>query len=78
MIYAAYFLLIFSLILYLYSGRRRKAAGLPGGRVIYTDTKEWGKLEVPLYDPVAKLTGRPRFPEIPSGDRLKKSSPARG
>ncbi len=61
MIYAAIFLLFLSLIMYIQSGRRRKAAGLPGGRVIYTDTKEWGEVEVPLYDPVAKLTGRPDY-----------------
>ena len=43
------------------SGKTRQAAGLPGGRVIYTDTRTWGPVEKPLYDPVLKLTGKPDY-----------------
>ncbi len=34
---------------------------MPGGRVIYTDTKSWGKLEKPLYDAGLGLTGKPDY-----------------
>lgn len=55
-------LLIVVAILFLWrSGRGRQETGLPGGRVIYTDTRSWGPLEAPLYDPVLALTGRPDY-----------------
>jgi CRISPR-associated exonuclease Cas4 len=56
-------LLLFLLaILFLWrSGRQRREAGLPGGRVIYSDTREWGELEKPLFDPLTGLTGRPDY-----------------
>ena len=56
-------LLLFLVAVYLLwqSGRGRQAAGLPGGRVIYTDTWGWGAVETPLYDPVLALTGRPDY-----------------
>jgi CRISPR-associated exonuclease Cas4 len=51
-----------AVILLWQSGRARRAAGLPGGRVIYTDTRSWGsKLEKPLYDPALGLTGKPDY-----------------
>ena len=34
---------------------------MPTGRVIYTDSSKWGKVEKPLYDPVLRLTGRPDY-----------------
>ena len=40
------------------ASNRRRHTGLPGGRVIYNDTRGWGKLEKPLFDPVLDLTGR--------------------
>ncbi|HLE14098.1 MAG TPA: PD-(D/E)XK nuclease family protein [Anaerolineales bacterium] len=43
------------------SARQRKAAGLPAGRVIYTDTNRWGPLEKPLYDAQFGLTGKPDY-----------------
>jgi CRISPR-associated exonuclease Cas4 len=43
------------------AGRQRRASGLPAGRVIYSDTDRWGKVEKPLYDPVAGLTGKPDY-----------------
>ncbi len=41
--------------------RRRKAAGLPVGRVVYSDTGVERTPEKPLYDPVLGLTGRPDY-----------------
>jgi CRISPR-associated exonuclease Cas4 len=56
-------LLFFSLALLLFwqSSRQQKAAGLPGGRVIYTDTRAWGKVEKPLYHGALALTGKPDY-----------------
>jgi len=59
--YIALFLLLLAVVLFWQSSRYRKTAGLPGGRVIYTDTDQWGEVEKPLFDPVAKLTGRPDY-----------------
>jgi CRISPR-associated exonuclease Cas4 len=60
-LYAALILLLLALLLILLSGRLRRAAGLPGGRVIYSDTRQWGKLEKPLYDAELGLTGKPDY-----------------
>ena len=51
MLYLAIGLLLVAIAFFWISGRQRKAAGLPGGRVIYTDTRGWGKLEKPLFYP---------------------------
>ena len=54
-------LLLFAFILFFISGRQRRLSGLPGGRVIYTDTRAWGKLEKPLFDKDLGLTGKPDY-----------------
>ncbi len=54
-------LLLIAFILFFISGRQRRASGLPGGRVIYTDTRAWGKLEKPLYHRELGLTGKPDY-----------------
>jgi CRISPR-associated exonuclease Cas4 len=59
--YIALALLLIALILFWQSGRTQRAAGLPGGRVIYTDTRAWGKVEKPLYDHMLALTGKPDY-----------------
>ncbi|MCS6994738.1 MAG: CRISPR-associated protein Cas4 [Anaerolineales bacterium] len=59
--YTALVLLLVALVLFWVSGRTRRAAGLPGGRIIYTDTRAWGKVEKPLYDPTLGLTGKPDY-----------------
>ena len=46
------------------SGNRlcqRREAGLPGGRVIYTDTRAWGIVEKPLFSNELGLTGKPDY-----------------
>ncbi|MBN1454015.1 MAG: Dna2/Cas4 domain-containing protein [Anaerolineales bacterium] len=59
--YLILFLFILALILFWQSGKQRREAGLPGGRVIYTDTGGWGAVERPLYYPPLKLTGKPDY-----------------
>lgn len=54
-------LLFIAFIFFWQSTRQRQAAGLPGGRVIYTDTRGWGKLEKPLYYAALDLTGKPDY-----------------
>lgn len=58
---AALALLFLALIFFWRASRQRRSAGLPGGRVIYSDTNQWAELEKPLYDPVAGITGRPDY-----------------
>jgi CRISPR-associated exonuclease Cas4 len=57
----AAFLFIFALVLLALARQRRKAIGLPAGRIIYADTHKWTPTEEPLYDPELGLTGRPDY-----------------
>jgi CRISPR-associated exonuclease Cas4 len=43
------------------AGRQQQATGLPGGRIIYSDTRAWGAVEKPLYDSQLDLTGKPDY-----------------
>ncbi len=61
MLYIVLALFLVALIFFWQSSRQRRAAGLPGGRVIYTDTRAWGKVEKPLYDNSLMLTGKPDY-----------------
>ena len=61
MLYFALFGLIFGIVILWYAHRRQRGSGLPGGRVIYSDTRDWERFETPLYDPDARLTGRPDY-----------------
>lgn len=54
-------LLAVALILFWQAGRQRRQAGLPGGRIIYTDTRTWEQTPKPLYDPHTGLTGKPDY-----------------
>jgi CRISPR-associated exonuclease Cas4 len=61
MLYLGLFLLLVALVLLWRASRQRREAGLPGGRLIYTDTRGWGKLEKPLTAPGLGLTGKPDY-----------------
>jgi CRISPR-associated exonuclease Cas4 len=61
MLYLSLLLLLLALLFFWHSSRQRREAGLPGGRVIYTDTRGWGKLERPLFDRTLGLTGKPDY-----------------
>jgi CRISPR-associated exonuclease Cas4 len=68
-LYAGFFLLLLAFLLFLISGRQRRASGLPGGRIIYTDTRGWGRVEKPLYDRDLGLTGKPDY-LVEQNDRI--------
>jgi CRISPR-associated exonuclease Cas4 len=61
LLYLGLTLFLLALALLFMSGRQRRHAGLPGGRVIYTDTRFWGAVEKPLYDADLGLTGKPDY-----------------
>jgi len=61
LLYLGLALLLLAFALLLLSGRQRHRAGLPSGRVIYTDTRAWEKVEKPLYDANLGLTGKPDY-----------------
>ena len=62
MLYLSLFLLLLAIIFIWQASRQQKSAGLPGGRVIYTDTRSWGApLEQPLFDAKLGLTGKPDY-----------------
>ncbi len=60
-LYIGLILLLLAFFLFLLSRRQRRAAGLPGGRIIYMDTRAWGKVEKPFFDGDLGLTGRPDY-----------------
>lgn len=57
----ALILLLVALLLFWQSDKKRKQTGLPGGRVVYTDTRSWGVVDKPLYDGKLRLTGKPDY-----------------
>ena len=61
MLTLAILLIAVALLLLWESNRRKSSGGIPGGRVIYTDTRSWGPVEKPLFDPVTALAGKPDY-----------------
>jgi len=54
-------LLVASLLLLSGSRRLRRRAGLPAGRVVYSDTRTWQACPDPLYAPSVNLAGKPDY-----------------
>ena len=61
MLIAAVLLVALAILIFWLSGRQQRAAGLPGGRIIYADSKTWGTPERPFFDPLSGLTGKPDY-----------------
>lgn len=62
MIWLIAVLLCAAILLIYYAGRMRKQSGIPGGKIIYSDVKMWGKpLEKPLFDGSIGLVGKPDY-----------------
>jgi len=70
MFIAGLLILLVAFLLFFISGRQRRATGLPSGRVIYTDTRAWGKVEKPLFDKDLGLTGKPDYLIEQHGKRI--------
>ena len=68
-LYLALGLLLLAIFLLWRSSRQRAEAGLPGGRLIYTDTRAWGRVEKPLFDADLGLTGKPDY-LVQSGEAI--------
>ena len=60
-LYLAILFAFIAVILFVLAARQKRQAGIPGGRLIYIDTKQWGKVEKTLYDPNLRLTGKPDY-----------------
>jgi len=45
----------------IWASRQQKKSGLPDGRVIYSDHRNWGVVEEPLFDPEFQLVGKPDY-----------------
>lgn len=58
---AAIFIALLGGLVFWQARRQRRKAGLPSGKVIYTDTSNWGKVQKPLYDSRLGITGRPDY-----------------
>jgi len=57
-----FFVLLGLGLLLLWLGRRgRASSGLPQGRVLYTDTGGWNRLDRPLFSRELLLTGKPDY-----------------
>jgi CRISPR-associated exonuclease Cas4 len=61
MLYLALLFIIIAGVLLWQSSRQRAQAGLPGGRIVYTDTRAWGPIEKPLFSGELGLTGTPDY-----------------
>lgn len=61
MLYLAALLLAIAIALFIFAALQRRRAGIPPGRVIYSDAAKWGKVEKPLYDQELRLTGKPDY-----------------
>jgi CRISPR-associated exonuclease Cas4 len=61
MLTLAIFLFAIAILLLWEANRRKRSGGIPGGRVIYTDTRSWGPVEKPLFDPITGLAGKPDY-----------------
>lgn len=54
-------LIFIAMYMFYIANKQRMAVGIPSGKIIYSDTNRWQRLEKPLYDPIAKISGRPDY-----------------
>jgi len=57
----ALLLILIGLIAFWLGRRSQVVAGLPSGRVIYSDTSGWQSLEKPLFSQAHRLAGKPDY-----------------
>ena len=61
MLYLALFLFVVAVVVLWQGNRQRRQAGLPGGRIVYTDMRAWGEVQKPLFYAELGLTGKPDY-----------------
>ena len=61
LVLVALLLIIAGFFVYLRSDRRRRAAGIPTGEIIYLDTGDWRRNDHPLYSIRYQLAGKPDY-----------------
>jgi CRISPR-associated exonuclease Cas4 len=54
-------LILLALLFWFLSRRAHQVAGLPAGRVVYTDTGGWGAVEKALFSSRLQLVGKPDY-----------------
>jgi CRISPR-associated exonuclease Cas4 len=59
--FIALLLILLGLFIFWLGRRAQTEAGLPIGRVIYSDTRGWQALEKPLFSRTHRLTGKPDY-----------------
>jgi len=72
-------LLVLGVVLLWLARRGQAQSGLPQGRVVYSDTGGWGRLERPLFSREFLLTGKPDYLVADGADLIPvevKSGPA--
>ena len=57
----ALLLILIGLLVFWLGRRSQVEAGLPIGRVIYSDTRGWQSIEKPLFSRTHRLTGKPDY-----------------
>lgn len=57
----ALLLILFGLSIFWLGRRSQTEAGLPTGRVIYSDTRGWQSIEKPLFSDTYRLAGKPDY-----------------
>ena len=57
----AILLILLAMLLWYLSRRAQRATGLPAGRVVYSDTGAWGRVDKPFFSPQLQLTGKPDY-----------------
>jgi len=59
--FLAVLFLIVGLLALMLGRAAREGSGLPGGEVIYSDTRAWGPVEKPLFSAAYRLVGKPDY-----------------
>lgn len=57
----ALLLIFLAALVFFISNRFRRASGLPGGQVIYSDSGLWQEVVEPYYDSYLQLAGKPDY-----------------
>lgn len=60
-LYVALLLILAAALVFWLASRQRKNSGLPGGEIIYADSRLWQAVAEPYFDSHLRLSGKPDF-----------------